>query len=125
MADCAPPAAASELGPQKWQNSVMTSTANVPGTLILVYTAGLMFVLRHFAGPIAHRLSPVGMLTGGELVVRGFGPRTELPAGGVTRRVLPFERFDLAGSFTGHGPRAPTGPGKSLRTSKRGGPPIA
>ena len=23
-----------------------------------------MFLLRHFAGPIAHRLSPVGMLTG-------------------------------------------------------------
>lgn len=56
--------AATELGPQKWQNSVMTSTAGVDGTLILVYTSGLMFVLRHFAGPIAHKLSPVGMLTG-------------------------------------------------------------
>lgn len=58
--------AATELGPQKWQNSVMTSklqTASA-GTLILVYTSGMMFVLRHFAGPIAHRLSPVGMLTG-------------------------------------------------------------
>lgn len=55
--------AATELGPQKWQNSVMTSTANVSGTLILVYTSGMMFVLRHFAGPIAHKLSPVGMLT--------------------------------------------------------------
>ena len=56
--------AATELGPQKWQESVMRSTANVSGTLILVYTSGMMFVLRHFAGPIAHRLSPVGMLTG-------------------------------------------------------------
>jgi fucose permease len=55
--------AATELGPQKWQNSVMTTTAKVSGTLILVYTSGMMFVLRHFAGPIAHRLSPVGMLT--------------------------------------------------------------
>lgn len=55
--------AATELGPQKWQNSVLTSTAGVSGTLILVYTSGMMFVLRHFAGPIAHRLSPVGMLT--------------------------------------------------------------
>jgi fucose permease len=54
---------ATELGPQKWQNSVLTTTAQVPGTLILVYTSGMMFVLRHFAGPIAHRLSPVGMLT--------------------------------------------------------------
>ena len=56
--------AATELGPQKWQNSVMTRTANVSGTAILVYTSLMMFVLRHFAGPIAHRLSPVGMLTG-------------------------------------------------------------
>ncbi|MEX0711012.1 MAG: MFS transporter [Pirellulales bacterium] len=58
--------AATELGPQKWQNSVMTSLLDQAsaGTLILVYTSGMMFVLRHFAGPIAHRLSPVGMLTG-------------------------------------------------------------
>ncbi len=58
--------AATELGPQKWQESVMTSTTEgkVSGTIILVYTSGMMFVLRHFAGPIAHRLSPVGMLTG-------------------------------------------------------------
>ncbi|HJT31382.1 MAG TPA: MFS transporter [Pirellulales bacterium] len=55
--------AATELGPQKWQESVMRSTANISGTLILVYTSGMMFILRHFAGPIAHRLSPVGMLT--------------------------------------------------------------
>jgi MFS family permease len=55
--------AATELGPQKWQESVMTSTAGVSGTLILVYTSGMMFVLRHFAGPIAHRISPTGMLT--------------------------------------------------------------
>lgn len=54
--------AATELGPQKWQESVMRSTAGVSGTLILVYTSGMMFVLRHFAGPIAHRISPVGML---------------------------------------------------------------
>lgn len=55
--------AATELGPQKWQESVMQSTAGVSGTLILVYTSGMMFVLRHFAGPIAHKISPVGMLT--------------------------------------------------------------
>lgn len=57
--------AATELGPQKWQESVISSTTNgaVSGTLILIYTSGMMFVLRHFAGPIAHRLSPVGMLT--------------------------------------------------------------
>jgi fucose permease len=60
--------AATELGPQKWQESVMRSTAKISGTLILVYTSGMMFVLRHFAGPIAHKLSPVGMLTGSALL---------------------------------------------------------
>ena len=60
--------AATELGPQQWQESVMTRTAGVSGTLILVYTSGMMFVLRHFAGPLAHKLSPVGLLTGSALL---------------------------------------------------------
>jgi fucose permease len=57
--------ASTELGPQNWQNSVMQSKLNVSyaGTLILVYTSGLMFVMRHFAGPLAHRISPIGILT--------------------------------------------------------------
>jgi len=55
--------AATELGPQKWQESVMRSVAEISGTLILIYTSGMMFVLRHFAGPIAHRISPIGLLT--------------------------------------------------------------
>ncbi|GIW81233.1 MAG: hypothetical protein KatS3mg105_3040 [Gemmatales bacterium] len=60
--------AATELGPQKWQESVMTRTAGVSGTLILVYTSGMMFVMRHFAGPLAHAFSPVGMLTGSAIL---------------------------------------------------------
>lgn len=66
--------AATELGPQKWQESVMMSVTggNVSGTLILVYTSGMMFVLRHFAGPIAHRLSPTGMLIGSSILA-GMG----------------------------------------------------
>lgn len=56
--------ASTELGPQQWQESVITKTAKLPGTLILVYTSLLMFVLRHFAGSIAHKFSPIGMLTG-------------------------------------------------------------
>ena len=60
--------ASTELGPQSWQNSVLPLTAGVNGTLIVVYTSSLMFVMRHFAGPIAHRLSPVGMLTGSAIL---------------------------------------------------------
>lgn len=56
--------AATELGPQQWQESVITRTTDgqASGTLILVYTSSMMFVLRHFAGPLAHQFSPVGLL---------------------------------------------------------------
>lgn len=54
--------ASTELGPQKWQESVMTRTAGVSGTLILVYTSGLMFIMRHFAGALARAISPIGIL---------------------------------------------------------------
>ena len=62
LAFCMLLTAATELGPQKWQESVMTRTAGVSGTLILVYTSSMMFTLRHFAGSIAHAISPIGML---------------------------------------------------------------
>src|SRR6516225_12152133 len=55
--------ASTELGPNQWQESVLKRTAGVSGTLVFVYTSGLMFVMRFFAGPLAHKLSPVGMLT--------------------------------------------------------------
>jgi hypothetical protein len=32
------------------------------GIWLLIYVSGMMFVMRHFAGPIAHKLSPVGLL---------------------------------------------------------------
>jgi MFS family permease len=55
--------ASTELAPNQWQESVLTRTAGVSGTLVFVYTSALMFVMRFFAGPLAHKLSPVGMLT--------------------------------------------------------------
>ncbi|HWB12249.1 MAG TPA: MFS transporter [Pirellulales bacterium] len=57
--------AATELGPQQWQESVITRITRgaFSGTMVLIYTSTLMFFLRHFAGPLAHALSPVGMLT--------------------------------------------------------------
>jgi len=55
--------AATELGPDQWVGSVITRLANMQGILILVYTAGLMFVLRFFGGRLAHALSPTGLLT--------------------------------------------------------------
>ena len=55
---------ASELGPDQWVPSLITSlTGGMPGILILVYTAGIMFVLRFFGGPLAHKFSPFGLMT--------------------------------------------------------------
>jgi MFS family permease len=55
--------AATELGPDQWVGSLITNLTGMQGILILVYTAGIMFVLRFFGGPLAHRFSPLGLLT--------------------------------------------------------------
>jgi MFS family permease len=56
--------AASELGPDQWFPSIMKDLTGMQGVLFLVYTAGLMFVLRFFFGGLAHKLSPFGLLAG-------------------------------------------------------------
>jgi MFS family permease len=54
--------AASELAPGQWVDMALTRTVGMKGIWLLVYVSGLMFVMRHFAGPLAHKLSPVGLL---------------------------------------------------------------
>jgi MFS family permease len=56
--------AASELGPDQWFPSIMKDLTGMQGILFLMYTAGLMFVLRFFFGGLSHTLSPFGLLTG-------------------------------------------------------------
>jgi hypothetical protein len=56
--------AASELAPGQWIDITLTRTVGMRGIWLLVYVSGMMFVLRHFAGAIAHRISTVGMLWG-------------------------------------------------------------
>ena len=54
--------AAAELGPDQWFPSVMSALVpQLQGVLFLVYTAGLMFVLRTFGSSIAHK-NPIGTL---------------------------------------------------------------
>jgi hypothetical protein len=53
---------ASELAPGQWVDMALTRTVGMRGTLLLVYVAGLMFVMRHFAGAMVRRLSSVGLL---------------------------------------------------------------
>ena len=55
--------AATELGPDQWFPSIMKELTGLQGVWFLVYTAGLMFILRFFFGGMAHRYSPFGVLT--------------------------------------------------------------
>jgi MFS family permease len=54
--------AASELAPGQWVDFALSRTVHMPGILLLVYVSALMFVMRHFAGPLVHKLSSVGLL---------------------------------------------------------------
>lgn len=63
--------AATELGPDQWFPSIMRELTGLQGVLFLVYTAGLMFVLRFFFGGLAHRYSPFGVLMGCSILAAG------------------------------------------------------
>jgi MFS family permease len=55
--------ASTELGPDQWVGPLVTNLTGMRGILILVYTAGIMFLLRYFAsGKLAHQFSPLGLL---------------------------------------------------------------
>lgn len=53
---------AAELAPGQWVDMALTRTVGISGIWLLVYVSGLMFVMRHFAGTMVHRLSSVGLL---------------------------------------------------------------
>ena len=59
------PLAITELGTDGWITALMTSVLSNTGVhplWVLVYTSAIMFVLRFFAGPIVHRINPLGLL---------------------------------------------------------------
>jgi MFS family permease len=58
------PLATTEIGTDGWITGIMEGFAKnkFHAGWILVYTSAIMLVLRFFAGPIVHRLSPLGLL---------------------------------------------------------------
>lgn len=58
--------ATTELGVDSWITNLMTPVlaqfSQYGGLMLLIYTSFIMFVLRFFAGPIVHRISPLGLL---------------------------------------------------------------
>ena len=54
--------AVTELGPNQWIALIMKKTATESGILILAWISLLMLIGRLFAGPVVHKLSPIGLL---------------------------------------------------------------
>jgi MFS family permease len=54
--------ASTELAPGSWVDIALTQTVHMKGILVLVYVSAIMFIMRHFAGPLAHRFSDMGLL---------------------------------------------------------------
>jgi MFS family permease len=51
-----------ELGTDSWIINIMQNLIAGDAFLLFIYTSAIMFVLRFFAGPIAHRINPLGLL---------------------------------------------------------------
>lgn len=70
------PLATTEIGTDGWITAIMEGVAKDkfhPGW-ILVYTSAIMLVMRFFAGPIVHSLSPLGLLAvSAMLAILGLG----------------------------------------------------
>ena len=56
------PLATTELGTDSWITPLMESVMGNNGAYVLVYTSAIMALLRFYAGPIVHKLSPLGLL---------------------------------------------------------------
>jgi MFS family permease len=51
-----------ELGTDSWVTDITKNFIRENALLLFVYTSGIMFVLRFFAGPIVERINPLGLL---------------------------------------------------------------
>ena len=69
--------ATTELGTDGWISDIMEGVLKQEGSkfnygaLVLIYTSFIMFVLRFFAGPIVHRISPLGLLAASAAIATG------------------------------------------------------
>ncbi len=54
--------ATTELGTDGWITDLLNPIFGPKAAWVLVYTSAIMFVMRFFAGPIVHRISPLGLL---------------------------------------------------------------
>ena len=65
------PLASTELGVDSWITSLMEGEMNrigISAGWVLIYTSLIMMLLRFYAGPIVHKLSPLGLLAASALL---------------------------------------------------------
>ncbi len=67
MMICMTLTATTELGTQQWIEKILGSAGAHP-MLVLAMVTGLMAVGRYFAGPVIHRLNPIGVLWASSIV---------------------------------------------------------
>ena len=68
------PLATTELGTDSWISDLMApemGKLGLSGGWVLVYTSLIMMILRFFAGPIVHRISPLGLLAVSAVIAAG------------------------------------------------------
>ncbi len=54
--------ASAELAPGAWVQVALSETVGMQGILLMVYVSAIMFAMRHFAGPLEHKFSDMGLL---------------------------------------------------------------
>lgn len=67
IAICMTLTATTELGTQQWVEKILGNAGAHP-MLILAMVTGIMAVGRYFAGPVIHKLNPIGVLWGSSII---------------------------------------------------------
>jgi len=67
IAICMTLTATAELGTQQWIEKLLGNAGASP-MLILAMVTGLMAIGRYFAGPVVHKLNPIGVLLGSSVI---------------------------------------------------------
>jgi MFS family permease len=82
------PLATTEIGTDGWISSLMEEPMKAAGHhagWVLVYTSVIMMTLRFFAGPLVHKLSPLGLLvTCSVLAIAGLTALSKTASAGMT-----------------------------------------
>ncbi len=87
-----------ELGVDSWMTKLMENLLE-NSVLVLVYTSALMFILRFFAGPIVHKINPIGLLLGSSVIACAGLIWLSQPIAGVTMMFVAVTFYSFGKAF--------------------------